>query len=258
VSVRAERIFIPELREVEREMALPIPDRVRFLRELEYDLEELSGRLIAEGVRQEEAIRRAREALVPDRATLEALELLHAPWYVRVTRHLSPDRLRLAERGTLAVATTVVVAAQTAALLRADLLGSPSPFLFPVLVLGGVLFATVLWTVFELLIKGNHAHPTRGLFAILGVSTAALATGTLGAFADFYRLSSTLERAPELADTLATAWLVAGAALLSVALVIALAGGLAWFALARWVAVIVGEHRALLGIPHPSTRRRRH
>ena len=68
------RGFAPVLREVERGLALPIPDRVRILRELEYDLEELRDRL-------------------------------HAPWYWRVTRHVTANRLRLAERAALAIAT---------------------------------------------------------------------------------------------------------------------------------------------------------
>ncbi len=47
---RAARGFAPVLREVERGLALPIPDRIRILRELEYDLEELRDRLVAGGL----------------------------------------------------------------------------------------------------------------------------------------------------------------------------------------------------------------
>ena len=62
----AARGFAPVLREVERGLALPIPDRVRILRELEYDLEELCARLVAGGLSDEVARGRAVQALVPE------------------------------------------------------------------------------------------------------------------------------------------------------------------------------------------------
>ena len=60
VSGQAARGFAPVLREVERGLALPIPERVRILRELEYDLEELSAQLVAGGLTEEAARGRAR------------------------------------------------------------------------------------------------------------------------------------------------------------------------------------------------------
>lgn len=47
------------LREVERGLALPIPDRVRILRELEYDLEELRDLLVTGGLAPDVARHRA-------------------------------------------------------------------------------------------------------------------------------------------------------------------------------------------------------
>ena len=98
MTTRAHRIFAPVLREVERGMELPIPDRIRILRELEFDLEELWGRLVADGVPAEEARLKALDALVPDAGSLDELDRLHAPLYRRLTSHLSEGRLRFAER----------------------------------------------------------------------------------------------------------------------------------------------------------------
>lgn len=257
MSARAERLFVPVLREVERGLLLPIPERVRILRELEYDLEALTERLVADGAPVHEARRRALEALVPDGATLEALRTLHAPWYPRLTRGLSPERLRLAERTSLALATAALVAAEARALMRVDLLENPSPFLFPVLVLGGMLAAAVLAKAFELWIKRDHAAPGRGLWAILAISAAPLILGMLGVFTDFYGLAATLERAPELAETLVTQWLLRDAVLVSVALLMTLTGAVAWFGLARWVVLLQGERRELLGLPRHHSRARR-
>ncbi len=60
MSGPAARGFATVLREVESGLALPIPDRVRILRELEYDLEELSAQLVAGGLTEEAARGRAR------------------------------------------------------------------------------------------------------------------------------------------------------------------------------------------------------
>jgi len=47
MSTPAVRMFAPVLRQVEQGLALPLPDRVRILRELKYDLEELYDRFVA-------------------------------------------------------------------------------------------------------------------------------------------------------------------------------------------------------------------
>ena len=122
---------VPVLRQLESGLASPVPARLRILRELEFDLEELQGRFRADGLSDEEARRRAIEALVPDGEALETLDRLHMPWYRRVTRRLSPADLRLAERGALVVATASVLIGQTLTLMKTNLLGSPSLFLWP-------------------------------------------------------------------------------------------------------------------------------
>ncbi len=240
--------FVPVLREVERGLALPIPDRVRILRELEYDLEELCARLVAGGLSEKVARGRAVQALVPDRTTLRELDRVHAPWYRRVTRHLAADRLRLAERSTLAIATALVVIGQTVALLSVDFLRDPSLFLWPVLGLGTLLFVTIATKVFSLWIKRDHATPRRGIGTILGLACATLLTGILGTVFDLYRLAAGLEMAPELIDVLVPEWIRQDLALLSVSFLLALGGGLAWFVLNQWVRLVYGARNAVLGL----------
>ncbi len=244
----APRGFAPVLREVERGLALPIPDRVRILRELQFDLEELSARLVAGGLAPEVARVRAVQALVPDCASLRELDRLHAPWYRRVTRHLTVDRLRLAERTALAIATACVVIVQTVTLLRVDLLRDPSPFLWPVLGLGALLFATVVAKAFNLWIKGDHGAPARGLSTILALAGATVLTGIGGMLFDLYRLAGALERAPEFADVVAGVWLLRDLTLLSISILLALGGGLAWFVLNQWLSLIDGARSDVLGL----------
>ena len=188
------------------------------------------------------------KALVPDRATLTELERLHTPWYRRVIRHLTADRLRLAERSALAIATASVVLVQTVTLLRVDLLSDPSPFLWPVLGLGALLFATVVTKIFNLWIKGDHMKPAQGLGTILALAGAIVLTGIGGMIFDLYRMSGTLERSPELANVVAGEWLLRDLSLLSISILLALGGGLAWLVFKQWLSLVDGARSDVLGL----------
>lgn len=246
--------FQPTLRRLDRDLTVPIPDRLRILRELEYDLEALSGELEARGTPQDEARARALDALVPDGATLRELDRLHASHYRRLTRHFSPGRLRTIERSALAFATAVVLFAETFLLLRADWLRHASPFLWPVLGLGTLLFAAIATLSFRLWVKRDHQDPAANLRVILFLSGLTLATGIFGALADLLRLAGVLEAEPGLAGSLLLEWLPASSVLLSFSLLLALAGGLAWFIPAHWLALVSGAHAELLGHPMPNSR----
>jgi len=248
MSARVESVFAPVLRDVERRLSLPIPERMRILRELEWDLEAFSGQLVSEGLPLEEAYRRALDALVPDPEALGELGQIHTPLYVKFTRHLSPRRLRIVERSVLGGLTALVILGQALTLLRADLLRNPSPFLYPVMGLGALLLWMVLAKGFQLWVKRDHANPGQGLRGILSASGLVLSLGIAGTIFDFYRLTATLEKAPELAETLTPVWLVKDAALLSVAMIVSLAGGLAWFALSQWLTLVSEARRELLGV----------
>ena len=247
MSAPAARAFLPALRQLDRRLPVPVPHRVRILRELEYDLEELEVQLLARGLPAEEARRMALEALLPDGVTLDELARVHAPLYQRLTRHLPGERLRLLERSALALAATSVLLGETWVLLQARLLGSPSPFLWPVLSLGALLGATVLARVFQLCIKGGPTAGTGGAGGILGLSAAVLLLAVVGTTVDLHRFAALLERSPERATALILPWLVREASLLSVAILLALAGGLTWFLLTQWLVSIREAHRRVLG-----------
>lgn len=252
MSARAQGSFTPVLREVERGLALPIPERVRILRELQFDLEELWERLVASGLPPEEARRAALEALVPDPSSMGELGRLHTPLYQRVTRHIATGRLALVERLALVLAAGLVVLVQTLALLRVDLLGRHSVFLWPVLASGGVLFALLFAKAFQLWVKRDHENPHQWMGSILAMSLATLGIGVGGTVFDLYTLSATLETTPALAVPSVLDWMVSDAALLSVALLVGLTGALAWFVFGLWLTLNVGAQKDLLGGPGPS------
>ena len=74
----------------------------------------------------------------------------------------------------LGLTTLSVVVGGSSALLSADLFSNPSPFLWPVLALGGTLFALVLAKAFQLWVKRDHVAPGRGLGVILLTAGATL------------------------------------------------------------------------------------
>lgn len=248
MSAPAARLFLPQLRDVERLLPLPVRRRVRILRELEYDLEELYARFVSQGVAPEEARARATEALVPAGDALTALGSVHAPAYRRVTARWGEARLRRFERAALACLALLVLTGESLLLLRTDLLQDPSPFLWPVLALGALLLTTAATDAFRLWGLDDGRSDGPGLTNLLVLSALTIVTAFGGVLVDTFRLAAAVERAPERAVAASFAWLVSGASLLAVALLVALAGGLSWFLLSQWQAGIRAAHQEVLGI----------
>ncbi len=248
MTTRAVRAFLPTLRKVESQLGIPIPARVRILRELEFDLEELRRQLEADGLPAEEARARSLDALVPDRRTLRELGRLYAPRYRRITAHLARGRVRLLERFVLALLTVSVLIAETLVLLKADLFSDPSPFLWPVLGLGAISFSLVMGETFTVWVKGDPRLARHGPPVILLMSGLTLILGVFGAFVDTYRMAVTPNGLPAPLMPEAFGFLVRETALLSASIVLSLAGGLAWFILTRWLTLVSGAHREVLGL----------
>ncbi len=257
MSTRADGAFTEVLREVGSGLTVPLPKQVHILRELSYDLEALSQRFISEGLPMDEARRRASEALVPDAGALHALESLHRPLYRRFTAHITPERLGRWERRALLATTATVVLIGGVALLQVGLLGQASPFLWPVLAQGAILFAAILAKAFQLWVKRDHAAPWRGLNTILALACSAGLTGFIGLTLDIYRLAATLEASPELAGVLTPLWLVRDASLAAVSLMVVLTAVLSWFMLRQWLAVAEHAQREVLGIDNTTRKLRR-
>lgn len=236
------------LRRLGTRLAIPLPTRTRLLHELKYDVEGFTTRLVARGMPLEEARLRASETLIPDESALSELERLSTSRYRRATADLTPSVLRLAERSALAVATAGALGGAAAGLLRAGLLTDASPFLWPVLTLGGLLGATVLAKVFELWVKRAHDRPRRGVGTIAALSATIFWVGCTGVLVDLVRLSTALEREPEGAGRRLTEWLVRDAALLATAIIVALAGALGWFVVSSWITHVEHAHQQAMAL----------
>ncbi|MDH3735005.1 MAG: hypothetical protein OEU54_15865 [Gemmatimonadota bacterium] len=257
MTARRARAFLSTLRKVERHLGVPVPARVKILRELEFDLEELRGRLEAEGLCPEEARARALEALVPDPGTLTELGELYTPRYRRLTGHLDQDVVRVLERSTLAIMAAGLLAAGALALSRADLFRDPSPFLWAVLALGGISIFLAAGEGFALWVKRDHQLSRGGPRLILALAGVTLGLGLFGALLDAYQLVATTGGAaafmlPESFESFE--WFARQAGLLTASLVLALAGGLAWFVLTQWLTLVSGARLDVLGLDPTATR----
>ncbi len=244
----SDRPFLSTLRRVERQLKVPISTRVRILRELEHDLEGRRGQLEAEGVEGEDARVRSLDTHSPDRKTIQDLGRIYAPRYQRMTADLAQDRVRKLERTALVILAISVLVGEAQVLSQADLLGDPSPFLWPVLCLGALLFSMTIGEAFAIWVKGDHRLVRHGSQAILVTSGVIMTAGFLGVLVDGYRLLVVSESEGALSGALLVPWLGREAELLAVSLVLALAGGLAWFTLTQWLTAVSDAHREVLGL----------
>ena len=102
---------------------------------------------------------------------------------------------------------------------------------------------------FRVLVRGDDLDSgDPGLRPILFLAAAVLATGVSGAFLDFIHLAATLEAAPDPTGQQALVAFVSISALLSVSLLVAMAGGLCWFVLTQWLSFHAGARAQLLGV----------
>ena len=252
MNMPSVRTFLPALRSVDRELQVPPKERLRILWELESDLEALSRQLEGQGLDPAEARRQAEEALVPGGSALRELSRVHAPLYRRLTGHISDTRLRAIERSALGVTACGVVFVEGLALMSVDLLSSPSPFMWPVLALSGLLALAVLSQLFRVWIKADDTEPSPpGPALVLVLAALVLATGIGGAFTDFLRLAASLESAPDPTGLAPLQAFVRISALLSVSLLVTLAGALCWFVQNQWLSFHASAREELLGAARP-------
>lgn len=242
------RTFLSSLRELDTRLPVPLPARVRILRELESDLEGLQARLVEQGVPLAEARARAEEALLPDAGTAREISRVHQPPYARLTRDLPEGRLRLAERAALALAAGSVLVGIMAALLRNAILPGLSLHLGLVLAAGLVLLAETGRLGFDLWVRGRHEETAPALHRVLALSVGVLLLGALGALLGLYDLAALVPLEPDRTSDLVVAWLLRTSTVLAVALLLALAGGLAWLCMTQWLAWAGHARRDVLGL----------
>jgi hypothetical protein len=209
------------------------------LRELADDAEALYEELRTRGLSQEAAADRVREVLLPGGAAREALRAVHATLYQRIAHRFSAGAMLRWERASVGVLVFAAVAGGTAALRNVPLLLDPSPWLVPLMAIGGAGLLMGLAKCFQLFIKGvRDVAPLRaGLAPLLAAA---------GVCADLYRVAARMEAAHDPTGRVVLAFVRADSTLLAVGLTLSLAIGLGWFLLLQWVTAIEAADRRSL------------
>jgi hypothetical protein len=241
--------FEAEIRQVAEQLDLPQPVRSRILLELAADLEDLTSELRGRGVGEEEAHARALESLLPSSAALAELRGVHRPLYRRLVDRFSERARNRLERLLLAGISAVMVGIGIGALTRAHLLSSPSLFVWPLLVLAGLVVVLGSGKLLQLYVVKDHAlaRLRRGMFLLPVLACASASVGFIGLVLDFYATASAIEADVRLQAGLLLGWLRRDMAMLALALLVTVVAGLFWFVAAVRIAHIEQSEAEALG-----------
>jgi hypothetical protein len=170
---------------------------------------------------------------------------VHATLYERIAHRFSAGAMLQWERASVGVLVFAAVAGGAAALRSVPLLHDPSPWLVPVMAIGGAGLLMALAKCFQLFVKGvREVEPLRaGLAPLLAAAVMALLAAAAGVCADLYRVAARMEAAHDPTGRVVLAFVRADSTLLAVGLTLSLAIGLGWFLLLQWVTAIEAADR---------------
>src|SRR5690606_9915165 len=229
----------PDLASMVDALGLPSPERARILQEIAADFEDMRAELVRRGMDAPDAEAEALRLLAPSDAVIAALASVHEPLYASLARRFSAE-MRLAEWLGLVGVTIAGVTLSIGALLGSGLLRNPSPVLWPVLAVTGVVLVRAGRKAIQLLVARDH-EPVRlhdGMEALLIGSGLAVVLGFGGATYEALRLADRLSQAPERTGELLVPWLLDTSVLIAFGLATALFGGLAWFLLQQKISAV--------------------
>jgi hypothetical protein len=206
-------------------LALPKATRSLILVEIASDLEDLFQHYLQEGLSEEEAAAKAEE---------KELVRIHSEargWTDRIVRRVQPFWERIA----MALIVFFFVAAP---ILETNMkpFAHVNNFIWPI---SGIFLALFAFFIVQMTRFSDHPNPRRlrdGLATPLFLGAASLLVGFAGTGIELYRTLMRMAADPERAAPLFAKVVLESTATLSIALVVALAAGVAWFVLAGRVA----------------------
>jgi hypothetical protein len=211
-------------------LALPKATRSLILVEIASDLEELFNHYVQQGVSEEEAVARAEEKVDMSDEALAELVRIHSEsrgWTDRMARRVQPfwERLALALIVLFFVATSFLDHGLRPFAHR-------TVFFWPILV---IFIALVVHVVAQFVRQSDHAslRETRNaLAAPLFFGASSIVIGFAGAGIELYRTLKLMAADPEKAAPLFSGVVLEVSSTIAIALLVALAAGVAWFVLA--------------------------
>lgn len=230
--------FAHVLKQAGDQLRVPEPTRSRILLEMAADLEDSYRHYLAQGLDEDEAMRRAEEAFATSDEAVRHLSRIHGRGIGSAA-----DRLFL-QIGTVWSKLLMVVLLGFEILLAVRVLSDrwffvhPSPFLWPVAALALAAFLFTIWKLVQ--IFSRPAADVRRLRTGLGLplffagaSLAVAGLGFLYHLQRFFRLNS--QGAPETLFMNFAGWMVSISSLMTVGLLTAILAGLVWFVLSGLV-----------------------
>lgn len=215
-------------------LALPRTTRSLILVEIASDLEDLFQHYLQEGLSEVEAAAKAEEKVDMSDEALAELVRIHSEargWTDRIARRVQPFWERIA----LALIVLFFVAAP---MLEADArpFAPVNNFIWPI---GAIFLALLASFIVQMILFSDRPSPRRlrdGLATPLFLGAASLLVGFAGTAIELYRTLMRMAAEPERAAPLFAKVVLETTSTLSVALLVALAAGVAWFLLAGRVA----------------------
>jgi hypothetical protein len=211
-------------------LALPKATRSLILVEIASDLEDLYQHYLARGLSEEDAAAKAEEKVDMSDEALAELVRIHSGargWSDRIVRRMQP----LWER--VAMDLIVIFFISSLALGAGfNIFRHFNGFIWPILGIFVVLCAVF---VVQMVRFSHHTSPRRhreSLTTPLFLGAASLVVGFVGSGIEFYRTLMGMAADPKHAAPLFANVVLEGTATLAVALLVALAAGIAWFYLA--------------------------
>jgi hypothetical protein len=241
------RRFVPALRRISSELDVPAPVRARIVLEMAADLEGLYEHYRAQGLEEEEAVRRTEERLLASPEALRHLVVVHTTGLQRWLSRAAAGARRgfevlLLLAGALPI---VLVALWTTAGQLGGMAGEP--FLWPLLGMVGLVTGLLVWKAVQLFFTGvrTPGELRAGLPALLFLGVVGPAVGGAAFFSRLYGVALSASRPG--GDALAAVGsLGEAAALLSLGLLLGLAAGLVWAVLVNRVAAVEEAESAAL------------
>jgi hypothetical protein len=220
-------------------LALPRATRSLILVEIASDLEDLFNHYVQQGLSEEEAATRAEEKVDMSDEALAELVRIHSDarsWTDRIARraHAFWERIALA---------LIVFFFVAAAALESDArpFAHLTGFVWPLLM---IFVALVIFFVVQMTRLPDNVNPRRlrdSLATPLFLGAASLVVGFAGAGVELYRTLKRMAVTPDNAGFLFSRAVLGTTSTLVIALLVALAAGVAWFVVAGRAAKIEDE-----------------
>jgi hypothetical protein len=212
---------------------LPQPVKSRILLEIAADLSDIYDESVGRGMSDEEARRRAVELCDLSDEALGDLVRIHETPIRRLLGSLSDQARTRWEKALLITLILFIAAYSGREILTTRLFTTASVFVWPVVAAAFYSLVMMLINFYRLYIRKEH-DPRRvrsGPVGILAAGCVCLLIGLAGLSFEFYRTARSIAADTEGALGYIVEWAISCSAMLIVALLAAIAAGIAWFVL---------------------------